>query len=73
MTPAGRKRRGRIRSIRAGVPSYSGSLGSDVTGLVAGGVIATLVAVTMSVWVRLATRFGKGDPHGVPPSAAEDE
>ena len=54
-----------LRSVRFGYNPNSSSLGADVTGLLLAGGLAMLIAAAISVWVRLAARFGRGEKHGV--------
>ena len=53
-----------LRSVRFGFNPNSSSLGADVTGLLLGGGGAMLLAVAVSLWIRLSARFGGGTPHG---------
>ena len=57
------KRRG-ILSVLFGFNPNSSSLGADVTGLLLGGGMATLIAVATSIWLRLSARVAGLTPHG---------
>ncbi|HVO29433.1 MAG TPA: hypothetical protein VMV18_01800 [bacterium] len=53
-----------LKSVRFGFNPNSSSLGADVTGLLLGGAVTALLAIAVSVWIRLAARAGGGIPHG---------
>jgi hypothetical protein len=57
-----------LRSVRFGFNPNSSSLGASVTGLLLAGGAATLIAVAISIWVRLSARLGGGTQHGKPQS-----
>lgn len=59
-----RKPRRGVLSVRFGFNPNSSSLGADLTGLILGGTGAMLLAVAVSVWIRLTARAGGGAPHG---------
>lgn len=64
-------RRG-LLSVRFGFNPNSSSLGADLTGLLLGASGAMLLAVAVSIWIRLTARLGGGTPHGSPSSAGGD-
>lgn len=67
-----RARRRGLLSVRFGFNPNSSSLGADLTGLLLGGTGAMLLAVAVSMWIRLTARAGGGVPHGSPSSGDGD-
>lgn len=57
--------------MRFGFNPNSSSLGADLTGLLLGGTGAMLLAVAVSMWIRLTARAGGGTPHGT--SSSNDD
>ena len=53
----------RIVSIRYGFNPNSSSLGADVSGLLLGVALTFLLTASLTVWLRLAARMGRVEPH----------